>query len=128
MYEISVEKDIRTVILFLDYETFIPDTYEDCGPVVEVQQKTFVIRFNKHYAPLAEKIKYTGRDVIAVKALYDEAKMGEEISNQPVVIKKEEIKDMIYSLVKDWQTIFHLSNTEIRKFWYEMKKRYKIIK
>ena len=119
MYEISVEKDIRTVILFLDYETFIPDTYEDCGPMVEAQQKTFFICFNKHYAPLAEKIKYTGRDVI---------KMGEEISNQLVVIKKEEIKDMIYSLVKDWQTIFHLSNAEIRKFWYEMKKRYKIIK
>lgn len=55
MYKISVDKDGDTAIAFLDALTFIPATYEDCGPTVEAQQETFVIRFNKHYAPVAEK-------------------------------------------------------------------------
>ena len=127
MYKISAEADSDTALLFLDGLTFIPAVYENCGPTVEAQQETFIIRFNKHYAPVAEKSTYDGHPVILVKALYENTKMGED-PEKPQTISKADAKTMLYAMVNQWKKVFHLNNAEIKKYWHKMIKKNFIIK
>ena len=127
MYKISVDKDGDTAIAFLDALTFISATYEDCGPTVEAQQETFVIRFNKHYAPVAEKSTFDGHPVILVKDLHENSKMGEP-PEKPQTISKVDAKKLLYAMIDQWRKIFHLSDAEIKKYWHKMLKKNFIIK
>ena len=132
MYKISVEKDNEIPLMFLDSMTFIPALYEGCSRADEAKQETFVIRFNKHYAPIAMKVKVafpgwpSPAPVILIPAVYDEKKMGDD-PEPPQEISKADLKALIRPTIDQWRTIFKLNNTEIKDNWRIMiKKNFKI--
>lgn len=127
MYKISIAQDIRVPIIFLDAVTLIPGIHEDSGAAGETAQRTFVNLFNTNYAPIAEKAIVDGNEVVLVKAIYDDLKMGESLPI-PREITKQEARDMASSTIITWRKLFHLTDAEIKKFWHDMIKRQFIIK
>lgn len=127
MYTISADVDSHTALMFLDAVTFIPALYEGSTRAEEAQQETFIIRFNKHYAPVAEKSTFDGHPVVLVKDLHENSKMGEPLE-KPQTISKAEAKKLLYAMIDQWRKIFHLSDAEIKKYWHKMIKKNFIIK
>lgn len=127
MYKISADVDSQTALMFLDAVDWIPSLFEGCSRAEEAQQETFIIRFNKHYAPLAEKSTFDGHPVVLIKALRENSKMGEP-PEKPQTISKAEAKKLLYAMIDQWRKIFHLSDAEIKKYWHKMIKKNFIIK
>ena len=127
MYKISADVDSQTALMFLDAVDWIPSLFEGYSRAEEAQQETFIIRFNKHYAPLAEKSTFDGHPVVLIKALRENSKMGES-PETPQTISKAEAKKLLYAMIDQWRKIFHLSDAEIKKYWHKMIKKNFIIK
>ena len=127
MYKLDINKDGSLPLVFLDALTFIPALYEGCSYIDEAKRETFVMRFNKHYSAVAEKKVHDGHEILAVCALYDEKKMGED-PEPPQIVTKTEAKEIVAALVAQWKDLFGLTNADIKKYWYEYRNKRLIIK